>query len=444
MMRRSSTAEAAQVVERLRSRDTKRVDAARARLSILGVEAVDVLVEALEGGNDTVRARVMPVLALIGDPAGREPLIAMLLDRSARLRAIAARSLGRFPSADAVAALNRVLQRDRSLLVQIESVHALVEQFAGGQECAIRLVLECLMDTEREPRLRVAAMALLPALTPARRRAVLARLAEDPCREVRGRASEIAATQDDQPAEAEVDALLSRLGAADYAVWHESVHQLAAYGSQVVDPIVRRMRRRERDPEYCARAGMALKAMGPRRARAIGDTLDATDEPIPLGVLVEVVGAIGQRPTIYRLRGLIDRIAERAVPGTTRFDPMDRVRARAHIELARIGSRVAIDDLTDRLADRDRPLDIEYLMAVEMIGKREEIGVLLLAWDRADDEGRERIGPVVLTIMRRERMRRNSRFFRALSARQRKALDSILPPIRRRPRGPVSSGSRAG
>jgi len=400
----------------------------------MGVDAVDVLIEALEGGSDTVRARVMPVLALIRDPRGREPLIAMLLDRDSRLRAIAARSLARFPCADGVAALNRVLERDRSLVVKVAAIEALVQQYAGGEEQAIRLVLDRLVDLEQDSRLRIAALALLPALRPAQRRGVLNRLRDDPEESVRSRAREWVEPRD-EPGSPEIDELLARLRVADYSTWYETVHQLAACGSRVIEPLVDEMRRRSCDPEYCARAGMALKALGPRRGRSIGDAMENTSEPIPLRVLVEVIGALGHKPTIYRLKSLIDRLSDGGSRDDKGFDPMDRVRTRAHLELARIGSRVAVDDLKQLLCAPRRRAVIELLAAVELIGKRDEIGPLLLAWQREDPFTRERIARVVRAIMRRERIRRNNRVFRDATAAQRRALEAILPPRRREPRG---------
>ena len=85
-MARSRANEIAESVSRLGSRSRVRVDAARARLSIIGVQAVRPMIEALEGTNNRVRARVMPLLAAVQDPRGREPMIAMLLDRNARMR----------------------------------------------------------------------------------------------------------------------------------------------------------------------------------------------------------------------------------------------------------------------------------------------------------------------------------------------------------------------
>ena len=84
-MLRSRANEIPALVRQLGSRSPQRIDAARARLSIIGARAVDDLIEALEGTNNRVRSHAMPLLAMIQDPRGREPLLAMLLSRLNRI-----------------------------------------------------------------------------------------------------------------------------------------------------------------------------------------------------------------------------------------------------------------------------------------------------------------------------------------------------------------------
>ena len=143
--------------------------------------------------------------------------------------------------------------------------------------------------------------------------------------------------------------------------------------------------------------------------------------------MVEVAGTIGEKSLIYRLKGVIERVAPRPdTPGSSRFDTMQRVRAKAHLELARIGSRVAIQDLQTILADSERRLPLEALGAVELIGKKDEIPLLLRAYLREDPFTRGRIAGVVRTILKRERIRRNSVALRSLPAELRRAFESII------------------
>jgi HEAT repeat protein len=434
-MLRSRANEIPDLMRRLRSRKRACVDAARARLAIIGPRAVGHLTEALEGGEAGLRARAMPLLALIQDPRGRAPLIAMLLDRSARLRGIAASCLARFPAPDATSALIRLLADERNDRVAVTAIQALIEHHRAGQDAALRRLLELLADRGARPRRRLATFDLLPRLRAVERSAILERLRDDPVAEIRQAACEfeVGGQARDRPGE-EIRATLTALGASDYAAWNQAVQRLAARGREVVGPLLAEMQSRAHDPEYCKRAGMALKALGPRRASALAGALDQIDEPLPLQVLVEVAGALGEKPLIYRLKDLIDRLARRPthVADHHGWDPMQRVRARAHLELARIGSRVAISDLRAALADRDRRLELELLSAIERIGKKDELLLLAAAWEREDEITRPRIAEAVRAIMHRERIRRNSPLFRTFPPNSRQALDCMLPRNGRR------------
>jgi HEAT repeat protein len=434
MTLRPRATEVPELVRRLGSRRPKQVDRARARLSIIGSHSVHALVEALEGGNNRVRVHAMPLLALIQDPRGREPLMAMLLDHDARMREIATRCLARFPCPEAVSGLERLLKREKVREVRVAAVHGLLELYEAGQDTAIRRLLEVLLDPKDDVKVRSAGLALLPLLKPAARRGLLRRLRQDDVEDLARRAAEIT-EEDEAPAARDrstIEGIVKELAAKDYTVWNDAIHRLAGAGPTASEAIVAEMRRRANDPEYCTRAGMALKGLGSRRIRGLVEALDTVDEPLPLQVLVEVAGSIGEKPLIYRLKSVIERVAPAAGPGSTRFDPMQRVRAKAHYELARIGSRVAIADLQSILADAERRLPIEALAAVELIGKKDELPLLLRAYLREDTFMRGRIAGVVRTILKRERIRRNSVALRALAAELRRVLEGILARQARR------------
>jgi HEAT repeat protein len=440
MTTRSSATEIPTLVGRLGSRRPRIVDGARARLAVIGGRAVEALAECLEGDNPRVRSRAMALLALIQDARGREPLLAMLLDRDARMREIAARCLARFPSSQAVVGLERLLKREKVLEVRVAAVQALVEQYAAGQERALRQVVEILFGVEEDPRLRIATLSLVPHLRASERRGILRRLRQDPNPEVARKAQEHEQAPDpvEVPEAAAMSALIRDLGSGDYAVWNEAVHKLAALGAAAVQPVTDEMRLRAHDPEYCVRAGMVLKALGPRRSHLLAPALEAFREPAPLQALVEVIGAIGEPSLVYGLKGLLDRLAgsrASAADAANGFDPMLRVRARAHLELARVGSRVAIGDLREALSDPGHRVDLEMLSAVEAIGKKDEIPDLLRAWLREDRFTQDRIAMALRAIMKRERIRRNNPVFQSLSPRQRRALAAILPPARPRRTG---------
>jgi HEAT repeat protein len=433
-----------ELVQRLGSRRRSCVDGAQARLSVIGARAVEQLIEALEGHDDRIRARVMPLLALIRDPRARGPLIAMLLDRSSRLRAVAAQCLGRFASPDAVAALERTLRGERRARVRVAAVRSLVDQYAGGQERALSIVLERLDDAGEMQDVRLAALSVLPQLRESERVGLLERLRRDSMEPVSRAASEILAAPPPRsdPSRAEIARLVADLRSPDYTVWNHAVARLGAAGAGAVGPLIEEMQSRAHDPESCTRAGMALKAVGPRHGGALAEAIEAIDEPLPLSVLVEVIGAYADKPLIYRLEGLVERLAHRSGE-TDGLDLMQRVRAKAHLELARIGSRVAIQDLRDALADTERRVELELLAAMRLIGKKEEIELLLRAYEREDDLVKREIADTILEIRKRERLRRNDRLFQALPAHLAALLRTILPPARSpRRRQPVLLADR--
>jgi HEAT repeat protein len=427
----SRATEIPELVRRLGSRRDSVVVAAKARLCIKGARAVDALIDALEADNPRIRVNSMPLLALIQDPRSREPLTAMLLDRDGRIREAAARALARFPSSAVVGALERSVKKEKNQDVRVAAVQALLQHVAAGQERAIGPALALLVDPAEEARVRLAAFALVPMLRASARRSLLKRLAQDPAQAVAAKAREIEAEGEavvSKEASA-IRSLVTSLGSNDFAVWNEAVHRLAACGSLAVPPLVAEMERRAHDPEFCTRVGMALKALGPRSARALAEALDRVEEPLPLQILVEVAGALGEKPLIYRLKDLIDRLAAggRAEPQVNGFDPMGRVRAKAHLELARIGSRVAVSDLRAILRDGSRRLDLEILTAAERIGTRSELPDLLRAYAREDRFMRERLAKALRAIMKRERIRRHNAMFRSLTGEQHRAMEAIFP-----------------
>jgi HEAT repeat protein len=430
MTRSRRANEVRDLIRRLGSRRQTTVDAARARLAIVGARAVEALIEAIEGDNPRIRSHAMPLLALIQDPRGREPLIAMLLDTDSRMREIAARCLARFPGRESLSALQRLLGAERRVEVRTAAVEALVEQAVGGHEAALGPTLRLLLDPEEDTALRESALTLLPALKAAERRAVLKRLRQDPDPRMAARSAELSEAGAEEGGEdgAGLKRLLAELAVTEYALWNDAVHRLTARGAAAVGPLVEEMQLRSHDPEYCTRAGMVLRALGPRRARALSEALDTVEEPLALQVLVEVIGSLGENRMIYGLKSLIDRIAASPAPDGNGVDPMQRVRAKAHLELARIGSRVAIEDLRSALRDRDRRIEIEMLAAVEKIGKPEEVLDLLRAHRNEDRFMKERIADVIRTILKRERIRRSHPSFASLSPESRRVLEGVLAP----------------
>ena len=223
--------------------------------------------------------------------------------------------------------------------------------------------------------------------------------------------------------------MASELGSPRYERWNEALHRLIGLGSRALPALIVEMRARHKDPEFTSRAAMALKGMGPRRLKPVADYLQSVVEPLPLEVLVDVVASIGDKPLIYRLRDLIASLDQREV-GANGFagpDPYARVRGKAHLALARIGSRVAVADLKKTLADPSRRVDAELLAAVAKIGTRHELAGLVAAYCRENTSWmRAQIRDVFSQIVRREKIRRRDSLFDALAKQFGGALAEIL------------------
>jgi HEAT repeat protein len=421
-MLRPRANEIPQLVRQLGSSDAARADAARARLAVLGARAVEDLVLALEGRDRRIRERVMPLLALIGDPRGRAPLIATLLDDEPVLRSLAADCLAHFPAPDVVLALERTLLRDAQESVRVAAVRALVEHCSAGRDDAMRRPLAVLLDPAEERPMRVAAFQLVRALPATQRPSILARLVADRDDEIRRLAQAFDAEASPTPC------ALDDLASPNYTLWNEAVRQLGGGTAATVSVLVSEITQRG-CPEFATRAGMALKALGRRHAFSIADALDQVEDRVALHVIVDVIGTIGEPALVYRLKDLLDRLGPDAADRS-----MHRVRAKSHLELARIGSRVAIQDLRAALGDARHPLELELLSAIELVGTRDEIRVLLAAFQREEPFVAERIGHAVRAIMKRERIRRDDRSLQRLPPPEREALERILLRPRPRPR----------
>ena len=312
------------------------------------------------------------------------------------------------------------------------AVLALVQQFSAGRDDALREVVNVLLDDAEVEEIRIAAFALVPHLPARQQRGVVQPLCDDRSRALRNLARRFSeAPREQELSSKQLPGWIERLADEDYVVWNEAIQKLSDGDASIVDPLIDAMCVHANEPDFCRRAAIVLKSLGPRRSRSkIGDALERVDQPLALQTLIEVIGAMRDRALTYRLKDLIDRLAEQPIEERG-FDPCLRVRAQAHRELAKIGSRVAIADLRETLNRRDVRPEEDMLRAIARIGKKDELPLLIRLWMRETEIARQRIGKTVLKIMRRERIRRNSKIFSTLTGAQRDALEQILPPRRR-------------
>jgi HEAT repeat protein len=447
MMLRSASLPVSDLVRQLVSSDRDKVEKARTRLTLLGTRAVPALISALEGGNDKLKLQAIPALSVIRDRAGREPIIAMLRDAEPKIREAACRALGRFPSRESIACLEKVVKTELRAEVRAAAVQSLATIFDEGFQDALREPLGVLFDAEESIRVRLAALTVLPGLHARQRKILLAKLRDDPDREIAACAAtlEQADAQTEPDDEDSASRLTTELASSNHARWSAAMHRLIALGSRSLPFLVTAMRARHKDPEFASRAAMVLKGLGPRRLRPVVEYLDSVVEPLPLEVLVDVVASLEDRPLIYRLRDVIDSLETRrvAVNGSAGPDPYARVRARAHLAIARLGSRVAIADLKETLRNPSRRIDPDLLAAAAKIGTRNELPDLLRAWRREEPWMRAKIRDVFWQIVQREKIRHRGTPLKDLSRLDREALRQILAERRsQKPVAPTLPGLR--
>jgi HEAT repeat protein len=426
MTRRKRANEIQELIGRLGSPKQVEIDSASARLSVLGARAVEGLIDALGSDDNRLRGHAIQLLAMIGDPRGRGPLTTLLRDEALQIREKAAHGLGRFPSLETVTSLRRLLRNETRTEVRLAAVQALIELYEAGQEEALREILEILFNLDEPAEIRLAACSILSRLRASVRKGILAKLEKDAVKKVSSFARRLqngdSETVRDEPC---MEDLLADLANSDYSTWNEALYRLSRKGIVAVNPLIEEMSRRSDNPEYCTRVGMVLRALGPRRGRPIGEALGWVEEPLPLLTLVEVIGSLKVNALTYRLKDLLERdiLKHGQAPRPGLFH---RVRAKAHLELARIGSRVAIQELRDDLRRKDHRVEPEILVALEMIGQKDELLDLIRIYGREDTFIRQRIATAVQKIMRREKIRPSHAIIQGLSATHRKSLETIL------------------
>jgi HEAT repeat protein len=408
--------------------DAGRAEEARAGLVAAGSLAVPALLGALDEDNDRVRLRAIGLLALLGDRRAVAPVISLLHDPLPSVRLQAAGALARLNTGASVPALSRLLDREQHGSVRLVTVRSLVRLVQTGHEEALSPLLDCLSDRSEEPRIRCAALEGLGWIADpdqqAPARALLSRLADDPDPDVARKARRILKAPSAGRLESwALERLLEDLASPRLAIWRRAVALLGRSGGPAVDPIVQRMLARADDREFARRAVLTLRGLSPRQLARIGPYLEEIDQPVPLEALVDLAAAAGGAALLGRLAGVIERAAARGREGGGRWLA---VRARAHLALARAGSRLAADDLRRLLQEPQLPLLPEVVEAAGRIGTRRDIPALVRAYRRSRGIDRLAAREAVFEVVRRERIRRTDRCLVQLDGQERRAAREIL------------------
>jgi HEAT repeat protein len=201
--------------------------------------------------------------------------------------------------------------------------------------------------------------------------------------------------------------------------------RLAAFGALVAElgpstlaPLIASL---ADDPSEVIR-GAARSGVQPVASPSISELLTAAadrgvlDDP---DTLRHAIGRAGPAATLEQLRQIVERVRERegAEPAPRREAWM-LVRAAAHVALAARGSRIAVYDLRESLESAKKPLPVEFLKAVTLVGDASLLEAIASAHARAKDAWwRQHLTDAFFAIITRERITARSPVLKKISKR---------------------------
>jgi hypothetical protein len=172
----------------------------------------------------------------------------------------------------------------------------------------------------------------------------------------------------------------------------------------------------------------ALGGRLPDDPSALRDALDSSGEAAPLGALHKLVDAI--------------RLHESAQAHGPRRDAWQQVRGAVHQALALRGSRLALYDLRETLAE-GRIVPPSFLTALHVVGDESCLEPLAAAWTAAGGEEsarfRQQIEAAFCAIVKREKTTARSAVKKRLAGRYPDAARALSTPSRTRAR-PTTAG----
>lgn len=424
-----------QCMDALASTHLESVEAAKEAIAAAGRDALPALLRALDADDERLRLRSLSLLALLADRAITRRLLALLHDPSARIRQHTAMTLARTAGPGVLPALSRVVAREEDTSVRVAALRALVRLVQTGHDEALRPVLDRLSDPAEEVKVRLVALEVLPWLPDtgaegSARDALLARLASDPSRAVAARARRLIASPPRARLEPwAIDKLLEDLGNERLAQWRQAVSRLCRVGGSIVEPLMQALCARAGDREYARRCTLVLKSLSPRQLAKLGPYVDPALDPTVLTTVIDVIADAGSRALNVKLAALVTRLGEHG--GDDLAPAYEAVRQKGHAALARAGSRLAANDLRRLLEDRRISLRIDCAEAIALVGTRLELGAVVKAYRRSRGMTRLALRDAMLSLVRREKIRRTDRALCALEPSERRAVLEILGlPVR--------------
>jgi len=369
---------------RLESAAAAERDSAVAQLTLLGPRTLSNVPGFLSRASRTGRLGALDLLERLGAPASLPLVLGLIRDGQEEVARRAIEVAAAFPDPRTAEALTTVLASGAPAL-RAAAAASLSRLHGLGLVEAVDPLLRLLFSVDEDESLRLAALEALSAIEPRTLRPALRRLAGD-----------------ESPALVRAAAdLLARLGNVKAPTVTAPSHPHASLATWL--------------------------------GRLTSSRTHAADVPKVLAALVAQRSAA----LVPHLRQRLEELGRDAADATA--ESVARAKARVHLALAALDSRIALHDLRDMLKARPLYAAKDLLTAAEQVGDASLVAAI--AAIAADDPGlAEPTATAFRAIALRGRLRRTSRVIRALRPEHRAAVESLLP--RQRPASPGASRAR--
>jgi HEAT repeat protein len=182
------------------------------------------------------------------------------------------------------------------------------------------------------------------------------------------------------------------------------------------------------DPDLGPRLEGALEQKGAKTdPNALLDEAIGRGLPDDPAALRTAIASEGHAVPLTALHQIVERVRERedVETGAAR-DKWTAVRAAAHLALAKRHSRLALYDLREALEKSTRPLPVDALAALSLIGDASCVEAIAASYARTNDEWwRDRLRDTFRAIVEREGLTRRSAAVKRVERKRKGALDLL-------------------
>jgi hypothetical protein len=420
----SRTRQIQTLVARLESPDEVQRESAAARLVLLGERAVEPLLSSLNTAGPG-RLQAIGVLETLRDRRALPPLIALFADddRAVAQRAIEASAA--FAEPATVEALEFALSSPVAALRRAAAA-SLVTLHGSGTVEAMDPLLDALLDEDEEDEVRLVALQVLASLDAGGLRPILDRLHRTSSAAVKRRAAELeraAAVTTASALSLAVD--VRRFLEAPSAGTQAALAALAPHGPRAAELLVDALVRQPAAGDRALRIGRALRGFPVEIVDVLHRALNGTDAPLPVRILAETLAHFRSPASIPILHRALERLGRGSDPAVA------EAKARIHLALAALGSRIALYDLRDMLEARPARAALTLIQAASDVGDASLVPALA-GLATAEPELFQPCASAFAAIARRERLRRGHRALARVRAAHQDALARFWGSLRRK------------